>query len=192
MGFTAFEKCELQLLIRSEESTSALRKKELEESVYLFLKNKGLLKQVRDYGIFPQRYYYKKDSAENIVLSKFYDRDFNLYSFIKDMGQKITVPYRMQMDCSFIIIDDNDKTNVKLKFAWAQRSLAFNQTKIIQDKVDLENMLTELELGRVELLRKVYFTHQNQSYYEKSGYRPLRLLSTYFCLKSDNCVHNFQ
>jgi len=182
MGFTAFEKRELQKFIRSDDTTTVLRKKELEANVYIFLKNQSLLKQVRDYGIFPKRYFHKVDSAENVVLSKFFDSEFNIHNFVKDMGQKITVPYRIQMDCSFIIMDDKDKTDIKLKFAWAQRSLAFNTTKFIQDNVDLEKLLSELKLGRVELLRKVHFLHQNQSYYDKSGYRPLRLVSAVFFL----------
>ena len=181
MGFTMFEKRSLQKFVRPDEETALLRKAELEYAVYEFLKTEGLLRQVRDYGIFPSRYYHKLNSAENIILSKFFDNSFNIYDFTKELGKKLTCPFRIQMDCA-LIIKHNEKID-DFRFVWAQRSLAFNNQKFIRDKDDLESLLAEVKLqNNDQLMKRVYDIHQNQSIFEKSGYRPLRLISAVFFL----------
>ena len=182
MGFTMYEKRALQTMIRSDEATAIIRELEIEDPVYEFLKTENLLRHIRDYGIFPSKYYHKINSAENIVLSKFFDSDFDISKFIEQLGKILTGPYRIQMDCSIIIKQSQDSEN-KFRFVWAQRNLAFNTIKFIHGEKDLNNLLSELKISdRVELMRKVYSIHQNQSCFDKSGYVPVRLLTAVFFL----------
>lgn len=88
-----YEKRALQTMIRSDEATAIIRELEIEDPVYEFLKTENLLRHVRDYGIFPSKYYHKINSAENIVLSKFFDSDFDISKFIEQLGKILTGPF---------------------------------------------------------------------------------------------------
>lgn len=72
-----------------------------------------------------------------------------------------------------------EDTDNDLKFVWPQRNLAMNQTQNIDTPEDLRKLLEEIKnLEKSGLLQRVCEMHQNQSCFEKSGYRPLSLLTT--------------
>jgi hypothetical protein len=238
MGFTILEKHDLRKMIRSSDEAIALHKLEIESDIYVFLKQEKLLKQVSDYGIFPSKYK-TLNRAENIVISKFFDENFNIIEYITELAYALSLPYTLQIDCSMIIKCDKqdipedksslvisstsdkllesdtdsssgdeytsseifdfeqelgftDKTELqiaekdqesKFRYVWAQRNLCFNQTQRINSKEDMTNLLEELKsLSSVQLMRKIYELHQTQSCFDKSGFRPVRLLSTVFFL----------
>jgi len=181
MGFTMFEKRSLQKMIRSDDQTAVLRKSEIADEIYEYLKSENLMKQVRDYGLFPTRYLHKINSAENIVLSKFFDDNFNIEDFTRQLGKRLTAPYRIQIDCALLI--KHDKAETKFRFVWAQRNLAFNTRKLIRGKEDFDELLSELgSMNRVELTRKIFDIHRTQSCFDRSEYSPMRLLTTVFFL----------
>ena len=181
MSFTSFEKKSLQKLIRTNKETEKLRKTDLDPNVYDFLKNENLLRHIRDHGIFPQKYRHKINYAENIILSKYFDNNFDIIEFIEKLGRVLTGPYHIQIDCAMIIKHGQDE-NI-FRFVWAQRNLAFNTTKLIRDEIDLNTLISEIKSSdQAQFMKQIYSIHQNQSCFDRSGYLPLQLLSTVFFL----------
>ena len=73
------------------------------------------------------------------------------------------------------------KSNVEIqyRYVWAQRNLAFNNVQRIETQKSMDDLIKEVKgLEYSDLMRKVYEIHQSQSCFDKSGFRPVRLLST--------------
>ena len=103
MGFTALEKAAMNKMLRNEDEIAVLREQDLPEEVLIFLRTKGLLNQVRDYGRFPSKWRHKITAAENIEIVKLYNVDFDPMDVLEKLGDTMTPPYRIQMDCSMIL-----------------------------------------------------------------------------------------
>jgi hypothetical protein len=230
MGFTILEKHLMQKMIRSPDETLLLFKAQIDEDILTFLKKENLLKQISDYGLFPSKYR-NLNRAENIVISKFFDFNFDIVEFLSNLAISISGPFTLQIDCSMVI--RNDKSNADIsqgeqsivvqnnewlsddnisddeytddqitlfdkefeqteeppneisgstfRYVWAQRNLAFNEIQRIEHKQDMFDLINEVQsFSPTELMRKIYSIHQTQSCFDKSGYRPVRLLSTVF------------
>jgi hypothetical protein len=80
---------------------------------------------------------------------------------------------------TFFSIKINKITDLKL----FHRHLAFNDIQIIDNSDDFDNLVKEINAyGQDGLVNKIFTNHQNQSCFDKSGYRPLGILSTVFYL----------
>jgi hypothetical protein len=180
MGFTALEKQELKKLIRPTDEIETLHEKEIEKELLDFLKSEKLVRQITDYAIFPVKTYFRSDKVENIVLSKFFDVKFNIVDFLKKISEIVSPPFIIHIDCSLVINHFTDKD--AFRYVWAQRNLAFNETKRIEHKQHLTNLIEELDCEKcpVETMLKIYHLHESQACFDKSGYIPVSLLSTVF------------
>jgi len=103
MGFTALEKSAMNKMLRNEDEIDVLRKQDIPDDILQFLRTKGLLNQVRDYGRFPIYKRHKLTAAENIEIVKLYNTDFNPVDVLEDLADFLSPPYRIQMDCSMIL-----------------------------------------------------------------------------------------
>ena len=102
MGFTDYEKTELETLIRDD--ITELRKQQLSPSVYEFIRGRNLFRQVSDYARFPLRRF-RLRKAENIELTKFLDDETTISGILDDLGEILTFPVRIKIDASLIISD---------------------------------------------------------------------------------------
>ena len=183
MGFTKFEKESLKLLIRPEEETNALRDNEISEEARNYLKSSDLLHNLHDYSLFPKKFFHRKNKAENVVLIKYFDQKMSIYDEIERIASILTPVYRIQIDFGFLIVNGSDPENQKLRFVFAQRSLALNKKIHINSSEDIETLLNEFKnLDRFQLMKNVFTLHQNQSCFDKSGFRPYCLLNVVFFL----------
>ena len=89
MGFSVLEKYNLKSLIRSNDEIEILHEKEIQKDILDYLKSEDLVRQITDYGIFPVKENFQPNYAENIVISKYFDQDFNLSNFIKNICSKL-------------------------------------------------------------------------------------------------------
>ena len=173
MGFTEFEKNEMKGLFRVD--SEQIVEQTLPDDIILFLKSQNLMKQVRDYGIFPSKFRYRPFKAENIVLTFFMDPNFSIYQILNDLSYIITPPFSVKIDCSFVMQDSDGD----LRYVWPQRNLALNSDQQIDTVEEFENLINEFKFhDHYTTLKNVSEVHQNQSCFDKSGYRPLCLLTT--------------
>ena len=183
MGFTKFEKESLKLLLRSEEETEKLRDAEISDEAREYLKNSDLRYYLKDYSLFPKKFVHRVNKAENIIIIKFFNQNMDIHDELMKITSVLTPVYRIQVDCGFLIINGSDPEKEKLRIAFAQRSLALNDKIHINSSEDVEKLLDEFKtLDRYSLMKKVFALHQNQSCFEKSGYRPYCLLNLVFFL----------
>lgn len=177
MGFTEYEKLEMKNLFRS--NSEMLVEDTLPEDIFQYLQTNNLLRQVRDYGKFPAKYRFRPFKAENIVLTFFMDPDYDLNQTLMDLSYILTPPFSIKIDCAFMMQDSEGD----LRYVWPQRNLAINSDHQIESIREFDNLIDELKpLDHYQTLRKVSEIHQNQSCFDKSGYRPLCLLTAAFYL----------
>ena len=173
MGFSKFEREQMQNLFRDYSET--LVKESLPEEIFGFLKTQGLLRQVRDYGKFPSKFRFKPQKAENVVLTFVMDSEFSILNVLNELKFILTPPFSLKIDCAFLMED----TDGDLKYVWPQRNLAVNKFQSIESADDLDELMGEIkEMEASGLMQKVCEIHQNQSCFDRSGYRPLSLLTT--------------
>lgn len=173
MGFTEYEKLEMRNLFRY--NSEDLVEETLPEEISVFLKNEGLMRQVRDYGKFPAKFRFRPFKAENIVLTFFMDPNFTIHETLMDLSYILTPPFKIKIDCAFMMQDSEGD----LRYAWSQRNLALNSDQQIDSSSEFDSLINEFKsLDHYETLRRVSEIHQNQSCFDKSGYRPLCLLTT--------------
>ena len=177
MGFTDYEKMEMKNLFRSE--SEDLVGENLPNDIFEYLKTNGLLRQVRDYGKFPAKYRFRPFKSENIVLNFFIDPDYNISQTLLDLSYILTPPFTIKIDCSFMMQDSEGD----LRYVWPQRNLALNSDHQIESMFEFDQLIDEFKnLDNYQTLRRVSEIHQNQSCFDKSGYRPLCLLTSAFFL----------
>ena len=183
MGFTSFEKNYISNFLRGFDDVEFLKNRDLPEEIQLFLKNKDLWHNLRDYSIVPKKYLHRLNKAENIVISKFYNAEMNIHDEVTKLLDTLTPTFRLQIDFGLIIISGETKETVEYQYVWPQRSLTFNKKIHINSLKDCEESLDEFKgVSRAELTRKIFNNHQNQAIFEKSGFRPLCLLNVAFFL----------
>ena len=177
MGFTDYEKSEMRNLFRAD--SKQLVEDTLPPDVSDYLKTNGLLNQVRDYGKFPAKYRFRPFKAENIVLTFFIDPNYNIFETLIDLSYILTPPFSIKIDCAFMMQDSEGD----LRYVWPQRNLALNSDHKIESIFEFDRLIDEFKnMNSYQLLRNVSEIHQNQSCFDKSGYRPLCLLTTAFYL----------
>lgn len=173
MGFTEYEKMEMKNLFRSESEN--LVAETLPQDIADYLTNNGLLRQVRDYGKFPAKYRFRPFKSENIVLNFFMDPDYNISQTLLDLSYILTPPFAIKIDCSFMMQDSEGD----FRYVWPQRNLAINSDQQIDSIYEFDQLIDQFKaLDNYQILRKVSEIHQNQSCFDKSGYRPLCLLTS--------------
>ena len=173
MGFSDLERKQMQGLFR--DFSENLVQESLPEEIYEFLKSQGLLRQVRDYGKFPSKFRFKAHKAENVVLTFVMDENFSIFETLNELKFILTPPFIVKIDCAFLMED----TDGDLKYVWPQRNLAINKVQHIDSSDDLEDLMGEIkQMETSGLMQKVCEIHQNQSCFDRSGYRPLSLLTT--------------
>ena len=183
MGFTHYEKESLKLLIRDEKETDPIRDAELPTEALEYLRTSDLLHNVHDYALFPKKFFHRVNKAENIVLIKFWDSKMNVYDEIEKVVSYLTPTFRIQIDFGFLIINGHTREKQEFRYVFPQRSLALNNKIHINNEKDFETLLNEFKnLETSELTKRVFNLHQNQSTFEKSGFRPYCLLNMVFFL----------
>ena len=128
MGFKNFEKTQLLELLRDPKVVNSMREADLPEDIMNFLKNDGLLKQIRDYAIIPLGVRTRKGKPENIIFTWFMNTNFDFVDTLRNIGEILTPPFRILVDFSMIIQDKEEN----LRYNWAQRNLNCNTTTNIR------------------------------------------------------------
>ena len=183
MGFTLYEKESLRNLVRPESETSPLRDEEISNEALDYLKSSELLDNIHDYALFPKKFFHRVNKSENIVLIKYFDQKIDVHDEIMKITSILTPTYRIQIDFGFLIINGNNPEKQEFRYVFPQRSLHINSKIHINSDNDLKILLSEFQdLDRVSLMRKIFTMHQNQSCFDKSGYRPFCLLNMVFFL----------
>ena len=183
MGFTEAERIGMLELFRPY--SEKLVQVTLPDEILAFLTTQDLLNRVRDYGKFPSKFRFKPGKTENIVLTFFMDSTFKIHEKLKELKFILSPQFTIKIDCAFMMKD----TDGDLKYVWPQRNLAINSTQEIKNDEDYDELVDEMrELSTVEILHKVCEIHQNQSCFEKSGYRPIGLLTTAFYIAKQSHV----
>ena len=100
MTFTEYEKTELKSIVR--ENSRKLFENDYPDRVVKFIKSKGLTNQVQDFVRFPSMKH-RKSKAENLELHFVMDTTFDLKQVLEEFGEILTLPYGLNVDCSFLI-----------------------------------------------------------------------------------------
>ena len=101
MGFTGIEKAGLKSLIRSEADIEKARES-FPEVITKFIRSNNLVNQVCDYARFPYMKH-KQTKAENLEIVKIFDDSLELIDVLEEMGESLSAPYTLKIDCSFLI-----------------------------------------------------------------------------------------
>ena len=113
MGFTSIEKIALKALCRDSMEIEKARET-LPDGVMDFIRSKNLTNQVTDYARFPYMKH-KQTKAENLEVVKMFDADFNLCDVLQEIGESLSAPFTIKIDCSFLLSDpDGDYLNLAL------------------------------------------------------------------------------
>ena len=183
MGFTNAERIGMTELFR--EYSEKLVQVTLPDEILSYLTTQGLLNRVRDYGKFPSKFRFKPGKNENIVLTFFMDSTFKIHEKLKELKYVVSPKFNIKIDCAFLMVDNDGD----LKYVWPQRNLAINSVQEIINDDDFDDLIDEMrEMTNVDILHNVCEIHQNQSCFEKSGYRPIGLLTTAFYLAKNSLV----
>ena len=92
MGFSEYEKYELLNTLRKNHKIEEIIETEYPDDVITFIKNEGLLRQLRDYCIMPKLT--KLNRPENITITYLLDSQNSIYRILQLWQEFMTPPVR--------------------------------------------------------------------------------------------------
>ena len=160
-------------LLVSEEKLEEERLEIFTTEEYEFLKTHDYLRRVRDYAVFPSKYFHRVNKTENVCLHKIFVESFNLYDFLTELVSELTPPFTILLDCSFLI---RKPLTEEIRFVFAQRSTSFETVKMIKNDNDTNELLTFFKgMTNHDLLMHAFENHKRQSNFDKSGMNAMKL-----------------
>ena len=81
------------------------------------------------------------------------DVDFDVSEQLENLGEIISLPFHIQIDCSLII---EDSLYGEKRYVWPQRCLGFNSQKVLNQSSDFKNLIEEVKKLGNGFLSKVY------------------------------------
>ena len=113
----------------------------------------------------------------SITVTKFLTPDISIPKFIDDICEPLSRQYEIKIDLGLMVIKTENGELVR-RYCWPQRSTHINEiTKIFtpEDKKELHTHLTSLT--HIDFLNLSFMTKNNFCLFEKSDFRPHRLLT---------------
>ena len=173
MGFSEYEKKFMSSLLVPEEKLEDERLEYFTEDEHNYLKNNDLLRRVRDYGVFPSKFFHRVNKTENICLHKLFVPSFDFFNFLEELLSEITFPFTILCDFSFLI---TKPLTEEIRYCFAQRSTSMETIKVIKNDHDIENLLTFFKgMTNHDYLMHSFDNHKRQSNFDKSGYNAMKL-----------------
>lgn len=82
MGFSSFEKNKFRSSMRSNDKIQEILETEYPDDIISYLQSEGLMRQVRDYYIIPERL--RPNKPENLVITYLLSPEKTVYDILKD------------------------------------------------------------------------------------------------------------
>ena len=180
MTFNAEEKDFLNNFFEKKTEKEKI-KEYVSENVYNFLKQNNHLKTVED------RIFYKNANRNrpysSCTLTKFILPNFNIYSFLCDLGEILTPEYLLFVDFHFLIeipnsAEEDSSEELILKFQRGSKVSCINEIIKISSSEDLDLFLDAIKNFTLsDFLNLAFISHSELFEYRGSGLRPYSLLS---------------
>ena len=97
MGFSEREKMEIEKNLRPLHEIEKYRENEISDEILEYLKSNNLLRNIRDYAIFP-RGKHKVTGCENITVVKYYSSEQNFANYVEDICGDLTPPFEIKIE----------------------------------------------------------------------------------------------
>ena len=173
MGFSEFEKKFMASLLVPEDKLHDERLEYFTTEEYEFLKENDLLRRVKDYGVFPSKFFHRVNKTENICLHKLFVKSFDFLSFVEELLSELTPPFTVLFDFSFLIRKPLTK---ELRYCFAQRSTSVETTKVMKNDEDIDTLLEFFKgMTNHDYLMHSFENHKRQSNFDKSGFSASKL-----------------
>ena len=175
MPFSIYEINTFQNHIRSENESEMLVEQNLDDDTYALFRSRGMLHLLNDRIHVPK---VKQGKHNSITMTKFLSPDISISSFIDQICGSISREYELKIDFGFMAEKTDEDGESTLQYCWPQRSTFINPvSKIftIQDRAELRNFLKTKSHN--DFLNLTYLTSNEFCAFDKSGYRPYRLLT---------------
>ena len=119
---------------------------------------------------------------QTIMLKKLITDDFDMIEIIKSICQSLSPQFELRIGLSFIA--ENSKSDLLYFFAIRHRPIN-NHLRFIRTTSDVKKLLTFFsKLSRWDLLNYVFEQNNNLNAFDKSGFRPRKLvLATFWITK---------
>ena len=180
MTFNAEEKDFLNNFF--EEKTDREKIKDyVSEHIYDFLKQNNHLKTIEDRIFFKGANRYRPYSS--CTLTKFILPNFNIYSFLCELGEILSPDYLLFLDFHFLIeipnsAEEDPSEELCLKFQRGTKISCINEIIKISSSDDLDLFLDALKnFSNADFLNQAFISHSELFEYRGSGLRPYSLLS---------------
>ena len=143
------------------------------------------LNLIRDALFVPK---HDKD-IQTIRLKKLFSDDFDIVDFIKQLSYILMPPFELRIGFSFIA--ETSDNNLMYFFAIRERPIN-NDLRFIKTKHDWKNLISFLsQYSKPDLLNFVFQQNNNLNFFDKSGFRPKKLvLSTFWISKFNTAVYH--
>ena len=140
---------------------------------------------IRDSIFVPKQ----KRDIQTIMLKKLVTDDFDMTEMIKSICQALSPQFELRIGLSFIA--DNPKNDLLYFFAIRNRPIN-NHLRYISTNSDVKNSIRFFsKLSREDLLNFVFEQNNNLNAFDKSGFRPRKLVLATFWITKFAHTSNF-
>ena len=175
MPFNKLELDNVRDHLRGQGECYSLVEQCLDEETYAFLRNRSMIHLMNDRVHVPK---VNKREHNSISITKFLTPDVNIPQFIDDICKPLVREYEIKIDFGFMTLKTDDDGEDVRQYCWPQRSTHVNNiTKIftVRDKISLRYFLSIQ--SKNDVLNLAFIASNKQCEFQKSGYRPYRLLT---------------
>jgi len=151
----------------------------LNPQIFNFLKQNGNLNTIMDSVLFKEKNKFRP--YESAIITKLLTPDIDSANLIKELTGGLSGEFLIYVDFHFLFLcpsrEDDEKID-ELKFQFASKASAINDTHKISSQKDYADLVQEFD-GKTyaDLLNDVFVHHVELYEYHGSGLRPYELLS---------------
>jgi len=179
MSLTNNEREFIQELFQIGTTTAENIETKLAPQIFDFLKQNGNLNTIIDSVLFKEKNKFRPYEAA--IITKYLTPDLDPADMIKELTGGLSGQFLIYIDFHFLFLcpshEDAEKVD-ELKFQFASKASAINETHKISSQQDYEDLSKEFD-GKTypDLLNDVFIHHVDLYEYHGSGLRPYELLS---------------
>ena len=151
---------------------------QLQPQLYEFLSKNNNIRTIIDRVIF--RTQNKFRPYDSVIITKFLTKEFDCVKSIMELVGNITGNFLIYIDFHFLFLcnPEQEEEEDELKFQFASKASAINDTYKIASNNDYLDLSNEFENKTYNDLLNAVFVHHVELYeYQNSGLRPYQLLS---------------
>ena len=174
MPFSQYEIMNFESSIRPPSECEMLVEENLDDDTREYFRSRGMIHLLNDKIHIPKTL----RQHTSITITKFLTPDFSIAQYIDEICRPISREYELKIDFGFMAQKNDDDGEIVNQYCWPQRSTHINPwSKIftVQDRKELRNYL-KLK-SHNDFLNLTFLSSNDFCAFQKSGYRPYRLLT---------------